>query len=316
VHLLILGYSSIVRRRVLPAALATPGIAKVSIASRRLEAGVAAGCTAEVAWFSDYATALADSGADVAYVSGPNAAHREWTVAALERGLHAIVDKPAFLDLETSRQLVTLARAKRRGLAEATVFSYHPQVSTLQSLLADEDESTVRASMTFCLPARPAGDFRMQADAGGGSLYDLGPYVAAVNRVVFRKPPSAVHCSVLTRTDVDTSFGFLLAHGHGGAVVGHCGFDSAYQNRLSLVTRTRALQVERIYSPPPDRDCAIHVAVQDAQQTVSVPRADAFACFLRSFADAIEQNDFDRFEQALLDDAALLQRLRQAAGIA
>ena len=45
-----------------------------------------------------------------------------------------------------------------------------------------------------------------------------------------------------------------------------------------------------------------------------VAPGDAFALFLEAFVDAMGRRDFEAFERALLDDAALLARLRDAAG--
>src|SRR5262245_51695550 len=131
-YLLILGYSSIVRRRVLPAALSVGNITGIGIATRRGRVPEPAG---DITWFSDYGEALGSSGADAVYVSGVNAAHAEWVHRSLEQGLHVIVDKPAFLDVASAEDAVALARRQRKVLAEATVFPFHPQFATFRSLV-------------------------------------------------------------------------------------------------------------------------------------------------------------------------------------
>ena len=56
-----------------------------------------------------------------------------------------------------------------------------------------------------------------------------------------------------------------------------------------------------------------------ARGTTTAPcrwrQSDAFALFLKAFVDAMRRRDFGPFERALLDDAALLARLRHAAGV-
>lgn len=329
-QLLILGYSSIVRRRVLPAANAIGVFSRISVASRHhgpakaghyapsADAGHPAGEDGrpeDVTWFTDYEQALRASGADVAYVSGVNSMHVAWATRALEHGLHVIVDKPAFPDVESAEQLVALARQRQRALAEATVFAFHPQMTELRSLMSDADAT--RVTMTFSIPPLPDDDFRYRSDSGGGSLYDLGPYVVATSRVLFGAVPTAVHCDVLTTRgspEVDTSFGVMLTHDARGVLAGHCGFETVYQNRLSAVTRTRAIDVERIFSTPPDFPPTLTVLEAGAARVVHVPAADAFGVFLGAFCDAIARNDFDAFLSALLEDARLLRRLRLAAG--
>jgi len=320
VHLLILGCSSIVRRRVLPAAAAVPAIGRVSVASRSRGAGVAdsfAGTDGPpLGWFRDYDEALASSGADLVYVSGVNAAHAQWVLRALEHGRHVVVDKPAFPDLETAETAVRLARARGVGLAEATVFTWHPQAAALKALTDEAEAGATRATATFSFPPLPAGDFRYRAACGGGSLYDLGPYAAATNRLLFGTAPAAVHCAVLTRArGVDTSFSVLLTHAHGGSLAGHFGFVTAYRNRLSVLTRSRAMDADRVFTTPPDLACALRVREDRTDREVPIPAADAFARFLASFAAAAAGGGFEPFERALLEDAALVARLRRAAGL-
>ena len=319
-HLLFLGYSSIVRRRVLPAAISVPAIRRIAIASRSQAPAAtrtrATGAGPAIQWFADYEEALTSSKADLVYVSGVNAAHKEWVLRALEHKCHVIVDKPAFLEVDTARAAVTLAREQGRGLAEATVFMFHPQVAALRSLMDQDDAGLTRATAALSFPPLPPDNFRYRAECGGGSLYDLGPYAAAANRLLFGAAPGKVHCTVLTRGPaVDTSFSVLLTHEHGGSLAGHFGFVTAYQNRLSVLTRARAIEAERLFTTPPDLACTLRVREDRTDRTVPVPAADPFARFLEAFLAAIARRDFVRFERALLEDAELLARLRQAAGL-
>ena len=239
---------------------------------------------------------------------------------ALDHGCHVIVDKPAFLDLESAEAAARLAREKNRGLAEATVFSFHPQAAVLRTLLDAAEADTIRATATFSFPPLPPDDFRYRADCGGGSLYDLGPYAAATNRLLFGAPPDDVHCTVLSRNasrdaGVDTSFSVLMTHADGGSLTGHFGFVTAYQNRLSVIMRSRTVDADRLFTTPPDLACTLRVREGYKDRTVAVAPGDAFALFIEGFIDAVGRRDFETFERPLLDDAALVARLRQAAGV-
>lgn len=314
-HLLILGFSSIVRRRVLPAARAVTAIRRISVASRSHGGQPGAG---DVTWFADYDEALASSGADAVYVSGPNAGHGAWVERALTRGCHVAVDKPALPDLDSANAMAALARRRRKGLAEAVVFAYHPQIAQLKALIAASDPGFTRVTATFSVPPLPPTDFRYRAACGGGSLFDLGPYAVAANRLIFGAPPASITCQVLTRTGrpaVDTSFSALFAHEHGGAMTGHFGFVTAYENRVSVLTPSCSIEIERVFTTPPDAAGSLRLRDAGGERFVTTHAADAFALFLRAFAQAIDRSEFDAFESALLADATLLQRLRQAAGV-
>ena len=323
-HVLFLGYSSIVRRRVLPAARSVGAIQRISVASRSQGRDGAGGRVEDGGavdhWYSDYEDALASAAADLVYVSGANAAHAQWVMRALHHGCHVIVDKPAFLDPETAQEAVHLARQQNRGLAEATVFLFHPQVAALGALVDPAERATIRATATFSFPPLPPGDFRYRADCGGGSLYDLGPYAAATSRLLFGAAPDDVHCTVLSRdasreAGVDTSFSVLVTHAGGGSLAGHFGFVTAYQNRLSVVARSRTIDADRLFTTPPDLACTLGVREGHDDRAVPVAPGDAFALFLEAFIDAMGRRDFEAFERALLEDATLVARLRDAAGI-
>lgn len=289
-----------------------PAFTSISLASR---SSGATGPETGVSWYPDYDAALADSGAEIVYVSGINSEHAAWVTRALERGCHVVVDKPALPDVETTAAAVALARRRKVGLAEATVFTFHPQVATLRKLMEGAATSTIRATAVFSVPPLPASDFRYQGAFNGGSLSDLGPYAAAVNRLVFGASPSTVSCRVLTRTaeGLDTSFSVLMTHESGGSLAGHFGFVTSYQNRLSVLTDTRSVDVDRIFTSPPDAPATLRVRTASGEQAVTAPAADAFAEFLSAFAAAVERREFETFEAAICADAALLARLRQAA---
>ena len=124
-RLLILGYSSIAERRVIPAAGAVAAIGEISIASRSRKPPAA--WPKQGRFFTDYESALRESDADIVYLSLPNAMHEQWTMAALAAGKHVVVDKPAMMTREAAERAVAEARRGKRLLAEATVFGYHPQ---------------------------------------------------------------------------------------------------------------------------------------------------------------------------------------------
>src|SRR5450631_3307691 len=113
-RLLILGYSSIAERRVLPAAAKVAAIGEISIVSRSRPQPD--GWPKAGRFFADYETALRESNSDIVYLSLPNAMHERWVMAALAAGKHVIVDKPAMIAREDSERAVNEARRSSRML--------------------------------------------------------------------------------------------------------------------------------------------------------------------------------------------------------
>ncbi len=302
-RLLILGFSSIAERRVIPAAAAVAAIGEVSIASR--SRSPPASWAKQGRFFADYDSALRESGADIVYLSLPNAMHEAWTFASLSAGKHVVVDKPAMIAQEAAERAVAAARRGKRLLAEATVFSHHPQFQALGGFIAEHGPLAV-VDAQFVIPPLPIGNFRNHRELGGGCLLDMSPYAAATMRLLGGGPPSRVTAlagSVHPDTGVDMGFS-VLARLHGGAAFsGHFSFQGEYQNRLLIVGRSGSVLTERVFSPPADHRMEWRRRIRNAESVVTIEAADTFARFLEAVTGAVAGGDHEGFYRDLLADA-------------
>src|ERR1700743_1355716 len=221
--LLLLGLSNIAKKRILPAAIAA-GFDTIEVASRTAteDSCIAAGISKV---YPSYEAGLAQSRADVVYVTTVNILHAELTETALQRGFHVIVDKPAFLSLSDTQRLLELAARNGWGLAEATVWQYHPAIKAALQICEDEGSRPTQIVSTFSFPPLPESDFRYQADLGGGALWDLGPYAMTPGRVFFSADPIEVtgRCTS-TKDNVETGFSVLGLYPEGASLVGSFGY--------------------------------------------------------------------------------------------
>ncbi len=311
-RLLILGYSSIVERRVLPAAAKVGRIETISIASKsrpRPENWPKQGL-----FFDDYEAALRGSNCDLVYLSLPNAMHERWAMAALAAGKHVIVDKPAMMTLSTSERAVEEARRADRLVAEATVFGYHPQFATLAEFVAEIGPMTLAAAQ-FVIPPLPIGNFRNHAELGGGCLLDMGPYAAATIRILGGDGISDVTALAGGRhpeTGVDMGFSVLARLGNGATFSGQFSFEGEYQNRLRVVGRSGSVLIERVFTPPADHHVEWRRRIRNVDDIVTFEPADSFANFLEAVTSAIDGGDHDRFHRDLLDDARCRDMIAKA----
>ncbi len=302
-RLLILGFSSIAERRVIPAAAAVAAISEISIASRSRKAPVS--WPKQGRFFSDYESALRESGADVVYLSLPNAMHEAWTMAALAAGKHVIVDKPALIACEAAERVVAEARRGKRLLAEATVFSCHPQFQALGSFIMEQGPLAI-VDAQFVIPPLPIGNFRNHRELGGGCLLDMGPYAAATMRLLGGGPPSQVAAlagGVHPETRVDMGFSVLARLHNGAAFSGHFSFEGEYQNRLLIVGRSGSVLTERVFSVPADHRMEWRRRIRNAESVVTSEAADTFAKFLEAVTGALAGGDYEGFYRDLLADA-------------
>jgi dTDP-3,4-didehydro-2,6-dideoxy-alpha-D-glucose 3-reductase len=302
-RLLIIGFSSIVERRVIPAAAAVAAIGEISIASKSRKPP--ASWPKQGRFFPDYERALCESGADIVYLSLPNAMHEAWTFAALAAGKHVVVDKPALIAREAAERAVTEARRTRRLLAEATVFGHHPQFQAFDRFIVEHGLLT-QVDAQFIIPPLPIGNFRNHRELGGGCLLDMGPYAAATMRLLGSGLPSQVTAlagGVHPGTGVDMGFSVLARLHNGAAFSGHFSFEGEYQNRLLIVGRAGSVLTERVFSPPADHRMEWRQRIRNAESVVTSEAADTFAKFLEAVTGAVAGGDHEGFYRDLLADA-------------
>lgn len=311
-RLLILGYSSIVERRVMPAAAKVAEIEEISIASKSRPRPD--GWPKQGLFFDDYEAALRGSNSDLVYLSLPNALHERWVMAALTAGKHVVVDKPAMMTLAGSERAVGEARRVNRLVAEATVFGYHPQFETLAAFVA-ETGSLTQAAAQFIIPPLPIGNFRNHAGLGGGCLLDMGPYAAATMRILGGGAASEITALAGGRhpeTGVDMGFSVLARLGNGGAFSGHFSFEGEYQNRLLVVGRSGSVLIERVFTPPADHQMEWRRRVRNVDDVVTFEPADTFARFFAAVTSAIAAGDHESYYRDLLSDARCREMIATA----
>ncbi|MDA7863548.1 Gfo/Idh/MocA family oxidoreductase [Akkermansiaceae bacterium] len=95
--------------------------------------------------FSDMAEFLADSELEIVTVGTPSGAHLDPTLAALNAGKHAIVEKPLEITLERIDQLMEAAKTNGKTLAAVLNRRFHPGMDAFKKA-ADEGRFGVLAS--------------------------------------------------------------------------------------------------------------------------------------------------------------------------
>ena len=308
-HVLLLGYSDIARRRVIPALLAN-GVRQLDIASRHSMGAIARPAHMSGQDYGDYEQALRESAAAFVWISTVNANHVELAAKALAGGRHVMIDKPAVSTLAQAEHLAELAQRQQCVLAEAAVYPFHPQMAAARQFFSEAGSAPTQAVAAFSFPPFPSGNFRNDPALGGGMRMDLGSYAVSIGRVLFAAPPLEIVCRSLQG---DTGFSVLMTYPGGRSVVGHFGATTGYVNRLILLGASAVLTLERAFTTPPDMVCRLEGSVRNAPTTREVAPADSFALFVEAVFKAVRNANSNEFRDALLTDAKAVERLRQVS---
>ncbi len=313
--ILIIGYSSIVRRRIISALHHLDEIVGIDLATR---------CPDEVInpldlgignIYGSYKEALEQTDAELVYISLVNSLHGHWVRAALQAGKHVVVDKPAFLSLAETKHMVKMADQAGLCLAEAIVIGDHPQFNLVRNLVETHGGIT-RLFAAFSVPPFPQSNYRNHSELGGGALLDMGSYVAELGQILFKKDPEEVACRVLdyhTQTKVDTAFSVLIRYPGAGCFVGHFGFDTEYQNRLIVIGPQISIALDRVFTIPPDLKNKIFVNQLNKQSIVTCPSGNTFSLFFSRLIKAIKSKAWEEFPRNMLRNVSFREKMQHSA---
>ena len=176
----VLGAGSVAQRRAMPAIQKATGAELHALFSR--DAARAKQLAAEHNATTSYSSVddlLSDTELDAIYVSTPVNLHCEQVIAAAERGLHVLCDKPMALTPQECEQMIGACNANNVHLQVCFLFRFHSCFQQIKTWVNENRlGQIVHGRMPFLKKYRlPADEWRAQPDKGGGGcLMDLGAH--------------------------------------------------------------------------------------------------------------------------------------------
>ena len=161
-----------------------------------------------------YEDLLSDPDVDAVYISLTNDLHCEWTIKALNAGKHVLCEKPLALDLAQVQLMAAAALASNRLLVEAVWSRWHPRFARIVEL-AIELGDLLSLDVAFTFPGSLDGNYRLNPKMGGGSLFDVGPYLAHALVAILNQPINLKVISMnrnvgMSQVDLTTDFEALI----------------------------------------------------------------------------------------------------------
>jgi predicted dehydrogenase len=230
----VLGAAWIAGRAVIPALAAARNARAVAIASRsfgRAEEMAAAHGIERV--YGSYERLLEDREVDAIYLPLVNSLHREWTLAALAAGKHVLCEKPLAMNAADAQEMAAAAEHSRLTLMEAFMYRFHPRMRALR----EEEPEVVHLAARFGFPLDAPGNYRLDAELGGGALLDVGCYGLNAARWFLGEPEQVTAIAHRAADGLDLSIAVSLGF-PGGATASVWGsFESPEDQELVLVER-------------------------------------------------------------------------------
>ena len=151
--------------------------------------------------FATPAELIARDDLDLVVIATPNDTHHPLASAALLAGRHVVVDKPFTVALDDARELVALARQRRRVLSVFHNRRWDGDFMTLRRLVADGALGRVVEMSSRHDRYRPEVRQRWREGAGPGAglWFDLGPHLVDQALQLFGRPRAITLERDLTR---------------------------------------------------------------------------------------------------------------------
>jgi D-xylose 1-dehydrogenase (NADP+, D-xylono-1,5-lactone-forming) len=282
----VLGYARIARQSVIPAIARADNAELVAIATRdeakRNDIRAQSGCERVHA---SYEALLADPDVDAVYIPVPNSFHKPWTLAALRAGKHVLCEKPLALNAQEARDMAHAARTNRRLLMEAFMYRFTERTRRVRDIVASGALGRIRhvnAQFRFFLDRPQAA--KLQANLGGGALYDVGCYPVNLLGMITEALPVACHAEAEFDQGVDVHVSALLRYPDGMLATIHCGFNGHRRTAAEIVGTNGALEIPDTFS---DNAGQLVLYTDGDRRIIDVGRSDRYRDEVADFSAAI-----------------------------
>ncbi len=292
--ILILGYSNLVKKKILP--VFRKHKINYSIASKSQLINDKF-CKLK---FKCYEKALSNSKADIVYISLANINHFFWAKKSLEKNYHVIVDKPITLDLKQAKNLITLAKKKNRLISESIFFNYNIQYKILNNLISKKKIDHININFVYPYPYKRK--ILTSKNTGGGIIFDTLPYVAAIARIYCKTKVSKIYIIVKKKNNLPIKYNLLIKFKN-CTMSCYCSFGVEYDNQLNFFSKNMKIKINRAFSIPANTKVIMKYYHLNTQYEKEFIAENSFKNFFFDVLKNIKNNKLSRYHSSILEDA-------------
>ena len=221
--------------------------------------------------------------------------HDEWTRKAADHGKHVLCEKPLTVKAAEAEKLVAYCRAKGVRLMDGFMWPHHPRTHKLRQTIdagTIGDVRKVNAAFTFNMDGLPTSNIRLQPEAGGGSLLDVGCYTTYAIRWWMRAEPVKVWATAAYVNGVDVAMSGVMTFADGRTANFDCGFVHPLRTWVEVVGSTGCIRIPNLWIP--DDKAAFEILRQEGDfggkvEVVETPGENQMVHMLDDFAAAVRE---------------------------
>ncbi len=267
--------------------------------------------------YKDFDACLRSGAIDAVYIALPNSLHREYTVRAARAGIHILCEKPMALTAADCRTMLRAAERHRVKLMIA--YRLHFEACNLHTieLIQSGRLGEPRLFHSIFTQQVRSGDIRLQAQLGGGPLYDIGVYCINAARYLFRDEPTEVtaltgHGPDRRFQSVEESAGATMRFSRDRLATFTCSFGATDAAMYEIVGTKGRVRVEPAYEYVGGLKASVSIKGKTSVRTFKP--GDQFAPQLIYFSHCVRENrqpEPNGIEGLL--DVRIIEALRRSA---
>ncbi len=291
---LILGYSKIVRKRVVD--VIKEKKIKLYIASKTYQKNIP-GVDGQ---FKSYEQALKKCKPNLVYISLPNSEHFFWAKRSLDYKYNTIVDKPIVTNEKQLKELIDISRKNKKVLVESTFFNYHLQMKKIIKIYRYIKYKKISAK--FIIPKPDKKSILMSKKLHGGVLMDMGPYISSIPRLFNLRSLLKKRINIkYNKEKLIVSIKFLMNFKNGN-YNGVFEFGGDYKNQLKVSDNNKTCIVKRVFSPPNNENLSLRLIYKKTKKTIKVKKDNCFKNFFTEVLKIIKIKKYNYYYKRMNED--------------
>lgn len=151
--------------------------------------------------YREYDQCLREGHIDAVYIALPNSLHCDYAIRAAKAGIHVLCEKPMAVTAQECRRMIQAAdKADTKLMVAYRLHFEEANMNTVELARSGKLGNLRLFNSVFTMQVRE-GDIRVEAELGGGSLYDIGVYCINAARYIYQANPTQVSASMVKGTD-------------------------------------------------------------------------------------------------------------------
>ena len=296
--LLIIGYSSFVRRRVEPS-LKKNKLFEYCICSKSNKIN-----KNKKKLYNNYEEALKKFVPEIVYISTINSLHYSYAKKILDKGFNVIVDKPATLNIKATQTLLKIAKKRKLLLAEATLFNYHRVFDIIKKLCNGISQvEHIQSNLNHPL----VRSYKEIEKINGDCESDMSPYAAAIIRLFTKNDFKNLNINrnYFINSKIVKNF-YITTSSQTCTYFGNFSFQREYNQQIIFYTKDKIIySPQRMFAPPFDRILEIIVKSKNKIKKIKVKKDDCINNFFKLILISLKNKKYNFWFSTMLQDAKI-----------